>query len=66
MRSLILPPLSEKSSIGRGFRGAASGSAKELDVTVVVFMISLWGVHTPPIKMDRSQNKGVAGRAFCK
>ena len=39
----------------------------ELEFAVVEFMISsLEGVYTPPIKMDCFENKGVAGRAFCK
>jgi hypothetical protein len=38
----------------------------ELEFVVVEFIFFLVeGVH-PPIKMDRFQNKGVAGRAFCK
>jgi len=38
----------------------------ELEFVMVEFMFSSWrGVH-PPIKMDCVQDKGVAGRAFCK
>jgi hypothetical protein len=42
-------------------------SMVELEFVVVEFMISSWkgGVY-PLIKMDCFQNKGVAGRAFCK
>ena len=57
---------------GRGeeessFDVTAGISMVELEFAVVEFMISsLEGVYTPPIKMDCFENKGVAGRAFCK
>jgi hypothetical protein len=57
---------------GRGeeessFDVTAGISMVELEFAVVEFMISsLEGVYAPPIKMDCFENKGVAGRAFCK
>src|SRR5260370_30152266 len=42
-------------------------SMVELEFAVVEFIFFLVEGHTPPpIKMDRFQNKGVAGRAFSK
>ena len=54
---------------GRGeslFDVTAGISMVELEFVVVEFIFFLVEGYTPPIKMDRFENKGVAGRAFSK
>ena len=54
---------------GRGeslFDVTAGISMVELEFAIVEFIFFLVEGYTPPIKMDCFQNKGVAGRAFCK